>query len=134
MLIIFDFDGVLRSISWQGIYEAYIEILRFKGKDHKEFFPDLQSFKKWFDSDYKKNLNKIVEIKHDEFEAVNAVYHAHYDHRVSLFPWVDDLLRELSSRHTLALFYQICFLTIPSASSNLMDKILEMPSWPIVTP
>ena len=93
MLIIFDFDGVLRSISWEGIYEAYIEILRFKGKDHKEFFPDLQSFKKWFDSDYKKNLNKIVEIKHDEFEAVNAVYHAHYDHRVSLFPWVDDLLK-----------------------------------------
>ena len=103
MLIIFDFDGVLRSISWQGIYEAYIEILRFKGKDYKEFFPDLPAFQKWFDSDYKKNLNKIVEIKRDEFEAVNAVYHAHYDHRVSLFPWVDDLLKELSSRHTLAL-------------------------------
>jgi len=103
MLIIFDFDGVLRSISWPGIYEAYIEILRFKGKDYKEFFPDLSTFQQWFDSDYKKNLNKIIEIKPDEFSVINAIFHAHYDHHVSLFPWVDDLLKELSSRHTLAL-------------------------------
>lgn len=103
MLIIFDFDGVLRSISWQGIYDAYIEILRFKGKDYKDFFPDLKSFQQWFNSDYKKNLNKIVEIKDDEFPAINAVYHAHYDHRVSLFPWVGGLLEDISSRHSLAL-------------------------------
>lgn len=103
MLIIFDFDGVLRSISWQGIYESYIEILRYKGKDYKNFFPDLKSFQEWFDSDYKKNLNKIVEITDDEFPAVNAIYHSHYDHRVDLFPWVKDLLQELSLRHSLAL-------------------------------
>src|SRR3989304_3770101 len=99
MLIIFDFDGVLRSISWEGIYGAYIEILRFKGKDHKEFFPDLQSFKKWFDSDYKKNLNKIVEIKHDDVGAGHARRHRHRLGRQCLDPGCWLRLRELSSRH-----------------------------------
>lgn len=116
MLIIFDFDGVLRSISWQGIYESYIEILRFKGRDYKDYFPDLKSFQAWFDSDYKKNLNRIVKIENDEFPAINAIYHAHYDHRVNLFPWVGNLLRELSARHSLAL--------LSASSSDSVKKSL----------
>lgn len=119
MLIIFDFDGVLRNISWQGMFEAYIEILRFKGKDYNDFFPDLKSFQEWFDSDYKKNLNKIVEIRDDEFHAVNAIYHSYYDHRVDLFPWVKDLLQELSSRHTLALLSSSTSLSVKKSLGDL---------------
>ena len=42
MLVIFDCDGVLRSVSWEALYEAYLEICKFINKNPSDFFRTLR--------------------------------------------------------------------------------------------
>ncbi|GEM_PF-1463670 len=101
-VIIFDFDGVLRSVSWKGLHVAYIEIIKAKGKDPKRFFTDLKTFRDWFDMDWHKNMENI-DGTYLEKPEINALFHKHYDPHVKLFPWVEELLIHLSERYDLAI-------------------------------
>lgn len=100
--IIFDFDGVLRSVSWEGLMAAYEAIILAKGKEPKQFFTNLYTFKLWFDMDWHKNIESIDGAYVDD-SAMNALFHFHYDPHVSLFPWSESLLAHLSVRYRLAI-------------------------------
>lgn len=101
-VIIFDFDGVLRSVSWEGMYVAYIEIIKAKGKDPDDFFRDLKTFQGWFDPDWTKRMESVGGIYLDR-TVTSALFHKHYDSYVQLFPWVEDLLTHLSGKYHLAI-------------------------------
>ncbi len=101
-VIIFDFDGVLRSVSWEGLHVAYIKIIKVKGKDPNIFFTDVETFRNWFNMDWHKNIEKIDGTYMDS-PTMNALFHAHYDSYVKLFPWVEELLTYLSERYDLAI-------------------------------
>lgn len=101
-VIIFDFDGVLRSVSWEGLRAAYVEIIKAKGKDPNQFFTDIETFQDWFDMDWHRNIVRIDGAYIDD-EAMNILFHAHYDPHVKLFPWVENLLTHLSKTHHLAI-------------------------------
>lgn len=99
MLIIFDFDGVLRSASWTGLFKAYIAVAKWAGKSWKDFFKDLWEFKKWWNPDWHENRRKLG-IKIDE---KGSPFHKVYDPYTRVFPWVTDILKKLSEKHQLVL-------------------------------
>ncbi len=119
MLIIFDFDGPLRSISWRGLLFAYRAIIRYKGKDPARFFNDMDEFKKWYQVDFRKNLKDIGGIKREDFPIINKIFHSHYDHRISLFPWVPGLLRGLSNRHEMAILSSSSTASVKASLTGL---------------
>ena len=119
MLIIFDFDGVLRSASWQGLFEAYIALVEYKEKDHKEFFGNLEEFKNWFNSDWRENLRRIGEFNRKEYLVTDKIFHSHYDPHIMIFPWVKALLEDLSKRHALALLSASSIKSIEKSLDNL---------------
>ena len=102
MLIIFDFDGPLRSVSWDGLFAAYRAIIHYKRGNPEQFFTNVEEFKKWYQVDFRKNLDEIWRIKKEDYPVINKIFHSHYDRRIKLFPWVPDLLSNLSRRHELA--------------------------------
>lgn len=100
MLIIFDCDGVLRSFSWQGIFSAYQAICRFAGRNPDELFTDMESFLKWFDYDWHNNMRNIG-ITKKQYPEINQIFHKINDPLIKTFPWVENVFRELATRHTL---------------------------------
>lgn len=102
MLIIFDCDGVLRSTCWNTLYKAYLVTITYLGKDPAEFFKDIQEFKKWFNSDWHNNLDRVGVPYKDKITVLNKIFHDIYDPAIQTFPWVKDILRELSSRHIIS--------------------------------
>ncbi len=103
MLIILDFDGVLRSIPWEGLFEGYKALIEYKGKNQDAFFNGLDEFKAWYNKDFMQNLVEIGGFEKDEYGLVDEIFHAHYDKYTRIFPWVPKLLKELSKKHNLAL-------------------------------
>ncbi len=97
MLIIFDCDGVLRSASWEGLYKTYIAIAKWAGKDYRDFFPNLELFKKWWNPSWHRN-NQRLGIKDYVKE---TPFHKVYDPYTSVFPWVNKILEEVSKKHIL---------------------------------
>lgn len=121
MLIIFDFDGVLRSISWEGIFEAYKALAKYKGLDYKKLFKEIDEFKKWFNPDWHINLEKLGGFRADELGKINEIYHSYYDPYVGIFDWADDLLRDLSSRHELAMLSASSLNSINGSAGDLRN-------------
>ena len=121
MLIIFDFDGVLRSASWEGLFKAYVALVEYKGKDYKELFGDLEEFKAWFNSDWRENLRRIGEFERREYPVTDKIFHSLYDPHIRIFPWVKTLLEDLSKRHTLALLSASSVKSIEKSLDNLSD-------------
>ncbi len=99
----FDYDGVLRSISWEGIFKAYKELARYKNKDHQDFFKNIEELKEWFNPDWRINLERLGGFDDEELDTVNEIYHSCYDPHVGVFEWAENILSDLSTRHTLAL-------------------------------
>jgi phosphoglycolate phosphatase-like HAD superfamily hydrolase len=103
-LIIFDFDGVLRSGSWSIFYEAYNILVTAMGKDPASFFTDVASFKEWCNVDWHKNEMRILGgdtyAPNPEF---NRIFHETCDPHLKLFPWVPNMLVHLSKKYTLAI-------------------------------
>jgi HAD superfamily hydrolase (TIGR01509 family) len=102
MLIIFDCDGVLRSVCWKALYEAYLVTVAYLGKDPADFFKNSGEFRKWYDSDWHKNLDRIGVPYKDKIPLINKMFHDIYDPAIQTFPWVTEILGELSSTHTIA--------------------------------
>ena len=121
MLIIFDCDGVLRSISLKGLFEAYTAIIRYNGKDYREFFTDIYGFGKWFNHDWHENFRRIGDFSENEFAIAGKIFHAHYDKYVSVFPWVRGILDELSKNHKLALLSSSSVVSVRGSLGESCD-------------
>jgi HAD superfamily hydrolase (TIGR01549 family) len=103
-LIIFDFDGVLRSMSWEYLYDAYWKLTLAMGKNPDAFFPNIASFKKWFDNDWHKNEMRIMgDEKYVPRPEFNKIFHQHFDANLKMFPWVPETLSHLSKKHILVI-------------------------------
>ena len=103
MLIIFDCDGVLRSVSWEAMYEAYLVIANYVNKDPADFWSDAHDFKIWHNNDWHFNLERMGIPKGSDYSVISKMFHEIYDPRVYKFHWVEDILKCLSQRHTLAI-------------------------------
>lgn len=111
-VIIFDFDGVLRSVSQEGLMAGYVAIITAKGKDPNQFFTDLKTFQSWWNTDWHKNMEKIDGGPYVSNPAMDALFHKHYDPYVKLFPWVEDLLAHLSKTYHLAILSSSSILSV----------------------
>ena len=100
-LLIFDCDGVLRSLSWAGIYAAYREICIFAGKNPDDLFRNLAEFQSWFSTDWHINVQNIGGIGREDYPEVGRIFHQINDPYVETFPWVERILGELSKEHTI---------------------------------
>src|SRR3989344_723597 len=100
MLIIFDLDGVLVSASWRGLFAAYKEIIKVEKKDYRDFFKNLEEFKKWWTPDWRENNRKIGI---EELDKSHCVFYGIYNSYIRLYPWAEDIARKLSERHQLAI-------------------------------
>jgi len=100
MLLIFDCDGVLRSISWNALINAYIAIIKDFGMDWQDFFSDIEEFKKWWNVDWHKNAEKLG-ITNDKMQ--NSAFHKYYDPEIYIFKWVENTVKQLDKRHYLAI-------------------------------
>jgi len=100
-LIIFDCDGVLRSFSWPGIFKAYQDICLFAGRNPDKFFTDLEGFQRWFSFDWQENMQKIG-VKKWDYPEVIRIFHQIHDPLIETFPWVENTMRELATKNTLA--------------------------------
>jgi len=122
MLIIFDCDGVLRNIYWEGIFNAYKAIFLYKRVDYNEFFTNLDEFKQWFDPDFKKKLKETLDLTETDFAMANEIFREHYEGGVHVFPWVENLLKKLDKRHKLTILTSSHSLAIrESLGSKLCD-------------
>ena len=102
MLIIFDFDGVLYKASWKGLSEAYKAVIKSQGKNYKDFFKNINEFKKWWSPDWHKNNRKLA-IKEEDIDDAHRIFYEISNSYTYLFPWVGEVFRELRHRHQLAL-------------------------------
>lgn len=75
-------------------------MIRSVGKDYRDFFQNLDEFKKWWNPDWHKNNEKIG-IK--DPKRATKIFHHCYDPFTSIFPWVTDILKELSKKHLLTI-------------------------------
>lgn len=99
-LLIFDCDGVLRSASWEGLFKSYVVVIEHLEKDYRDFFRNIEEFKKWWDADWKKNNAKLGVTDPD---LAGKIFYEHYEPHIALFPWASDILKRLSQKHVLAM-------------------------------
>ena len=78
-LIIFDFDGVLREMSWMRMHDAYRISIEFHGKKADDYFTDLVSFKKWYNIDWRKNVGSIFAGTNVTCDQFNEVFDGTFD-------------------------------------------------------
>ncbi len=100
MLIIFDFDGVLISAHWKGLYNAYKALIIADGKNHKDFFKNISEFKKWWTPDWRRNLECL---KIDDEEKAHKIFYEVSNSHIHIFDWVGPIIGELYPKHWLAL-------------------------------
>ncbi|MBU1179141.1 HAD family hydrolase [Patescibacteria group bacterium] len=98
-LIIFDFDGVLVTVSWKGLFEANKQVLFHAGKDWRDFFPDLESFK-LYSTDWQENRKKWG-IENSEF--LNKIFNNVYAPYSVCISGVEEILKKLSKKCQLAI-------------------------------
>ena len=100
MIIIFDCDGVLRSASWEGLFKAYLLITKHQNKDYRNFFKNLEEFKKWWNPDWRENNKNLGII---DSEDTDKIFYECYEPYAVLSPWVPDIIEKLSQKYTLAM-------------------------------
>lgn len=102
MLVIFDFDGVFFEASWKNIFDGYEAVIKALGKNPKDFFRNLEEFKKWWSLNWHENNKKIgIQNLNQTPESHNLFYKV-YNSGLGLFPWVRPLTKVLYQKHQLA--------------------------------
>ena len=102
MLIIFDFDGVIFEAKWQNLFKAYRAIIKEEGKNSKDFFKNLEEFKRWWTPDWHKNNKKIgIQSLNKSLES-HALFYKVYNSGLGLFSWVNSVMKTLYQNHRLA--------------------------------
>lgn len=125
MLIIFDFDGVLFPAIWDKPFKAYVAVLKSIGKDYRDFFGDIPEFKKSWNPDWRENNQKLG-IK-DSVDT-NRIFYETYNYGLQIFPWAENAILNLSSRHELAM--------LTSRNRQEIEKLigsLAIYFWPLVS-
>ena len=119
-LLIFDCDGVLRSFCWNAVYEAYKEIARHLGREPEDFWKDAADFRQWVDYiEWTYNLERMGLPKGSDYTQIRNIFHRVCDPRIHTFDWVEEVLRELSSRHHVT----VLSASISSSLSNTLDFV-----------
>ncbi len=104
MLIIFDFDGVLFEASWENLFNAYEILIRAAGKNPRNFYVNLEEFKKCWNPDWRENDKKIGIQPTDQRSKLDELFYRVYNSGLALFPWVKAAIRYLHQKHRLAIF------------------------------
>lgn len=100
--IIFDFDGVLRQICFNSVYEAYLAIAEYLGRDPRDFWKDFKDFNEWMDyADWRRNLERMGVSRESDYPEIRGIFHEICDPRFKMFPWVNKILEDLEKRHEL---------------------------------
>lgn len=118
MLVIFDCDGVLRSVSWDSMFAAYPAIAEHIKKNPTELWSDIQNFRKWFSNDWHFNLERMGMPKGSDYSIINKIFHEIYDAGIYKFHWVEETLESLSQRHVLAV--------LSSSNSFSVERSLDV--------
>jgi phosphoglycolate phosphatase-like HAD superfamily hydrolase len=118
MLIIFDCDGVLRSVSWQAIYDAYLAIAEYLQLNPNDFWENIDAFRLWHKHDWRVNLEKMGVARESGVSEINRIFHAVYDPYIQVFPWVEDVIGRLATKHDLVILSA-------ALSSSVRDSIGE---------
>lgn len=119
MLIIFDCDGVLRSFSWQIIYEAYLEIAKYLQINPRDFWKDVDDYRKWYDYNWRLNLERMGVSKEDDVSKIVEIFDRVCKSHSRIFPWVENVVGELASRHDLAILSTASFSNIQKSFCGL---------------
>lgn len=119
MLIIFDCDGVLRSVSWQALHEAYKAIAVYLHMNPKDLWEDVCFFRKWLDPDWRVNLERMGIPREREVSEINNIFHTIYDPHIRIFPWVKNIIEELSFKYDLA----VLSTSLSSSVSRSLDGL-----------
>ncbi len=119
MLIIFDCDGVLRSVSMQAVYEAYLAIAEYLHLNPEDFWKDLGAFRKWFNCDWWVNLGKMGVCKGSDISEIHRIFIGIHDPYVRIFPWTEEVIKELASKNSLALLTS----STSSSARNTLDGL-----------
>ncbi|MFC1700714.1 HAD family hydrolase [Patescibacteria group bacterium] len=85
-IIILDVDGTLKNISLYGLIISFKEIIKSVEKNPQDFFDDIKSF--------------ITSIGYTDNMFIEF-FDKHYNNRVHLFPWVKQIIPELSKTNRL---------------------------------
>jgi len=102
-MVILDCDGVVRSASWEGIFQAYVEICRFLQTNHILLFSNVREFRGWFNSDWRQNVSRLGITDMSVVPALNELFHEVYDPYIQVFPWVEEIVVQLSRRTPVAM-------------------------------
>lgn len=103
MLIIFDCDGVLRSFSWEAVYESYQAIAKHLGREPQDFWCNYDDFMQWVDFiEWNRNLQRMGVPLGSDYSEIRSIFHGVYDQRIGIFHWAPEILDELAGRHELA--------------------------------
>lgn len=123
MLIIFDFDGVLRNISFEGGFVGFSKVLKYYNINHNKYFTNVASFKKWFLADRNHRLSRLINIKSPkEKKDIQIMFHNYYDDYLYLYDWVPHIIMKISKKHLLNIFSSS---TSYSIINSLMSKRLR---------
>lgn len=95
-LMIFDFDGTLRSISVGAIYHGWLAIFRRLEIDHTKFFATEQEFNIHFRSADWHIMAQRAEIPREQYTMVNAVFQEEFHRRCTLFQWVEYVISAIA--------------------------------------
>jgi len=118
MLIIFDCDGVLRSFSWEGVYESYQVIAKHLEREPEEFWSNYDDFMGWVDFiQWNRNLERMGMPLGSDYREIKKIFHEIYDQHIRIFAWAPEILDELAGRHQLAV--------LSSSTAHSLNNSLE---------
>lgn len=116
MLIIFDCDGVLRSVSWEVMYEAYLATAKYINRDPADFWLNASDFRKWHDNDWHYNFERMGIPRGSDYLPLTLLFHEIYDPSIIKFHWVEEVLISLAKKgHTLAVLSGAKFQSVHSS-------------------
>lgn len=102
MLVIFDCDGVLRSVCLEAMYDAYKAIALHLGRESQEFWQSADDFNNWANfMNWQHNLERMGMPVGSDYSEIIRIFHEIYDPRITVFSWADEILEYLEKRHCL---------------------------------
>lgn len=103
MLAIFDCDGVLRSVCINAMYDAYKAIALHLERKPREFWQNVDDFKKWANfMHWQNNLERMGMSAGSDYSEIIRIFHETYDPQIKVFSWAGEVLEDLEKRHCLA--------------------------------
>lgn len=125
-IIIFDFDGVFRPISFEQLHYAYSMSIRSVGKDPDDFYIGVDGFRAWYDIDWHKNEERIFGLPYVRQPEFDATFHRYYDPSTELFPWVPEVLSKLSKKYLLAVLSSSNTDSVEGELGDLVKEFCEV--------